>query len=137
MWRGRYQLGDEVALGLLTADASGTPTWPDDAPSVQVWCGATLAYSGQVPVLDRYGTTGLFEYKLFLGGSFSAGRCRVLFGYTLSGDAFTQQAEFDVVAGGDAAGAVQSLVWYHRPHGEFVVQQTSGGSVFKARNPRV
>lgn len=138
MWRGRYQLGEEALIGLLTVDASGTPTFPDAAPICQVWSESdVLVYSGAVPVLDRYGTTGLFQYSLFLGGAFAVGRYRVDFTYLLSGDAFMVSNVFEIVAGGDQAGAVQSLTWYHRPHGEFVVQQLSGGSVAKARNPRI
>ena len=138
MWRGRYQLGEDAVLSLLTVNASGTPTWPDAAPIVQVWDETGVqVYSGSVPVTDRYGVTGLFQAKVFLGGPFAVGRYRADFTYLLSGDAFTSSQTFEVVAGGDAAGAVQSLTWFHQPHGEFVVQQLSGGSVQRGRNPRV
>lgn len=138
MWRGRYQLGQDAILGLLTTDANGTPVWPDLCPQAKVWdASGALTWSGQLPVLDRYGTTGFFQYNLFLQAPFAAGLYRVDYTYAVSGTPYLAAGELEVVAGGNGLGAVQSLHWYHQPHGEFLVQQLSSGGVQRGRNPRV
>lgn len=136
MWRGRYQLGQECPIGLLVTDASGTPTAPTAAPTAEVFGPTgTLAFHGSLPALDRYGTTGLFQHRLFLGSPFAAGLYRVVYSYVISGTSYGATDTFEVVPGGDQGGTVQSLHWHHRPHGEFLIQQNSSGSVSRGRNP--
>lgn len=138
MWRGRFQLGQEVVLGLLTTNTSGVPTAPDAAPTFKVWGpDETVVASGKVPALDRYQVTGMFRHILFLGSPFAVGLQSVVYNYLLSGSPRIAIDTFEVVAGGNILGAVQSLHVFHRPHGEFVVQQLSSGAVAKNRNPRV
>jgi hypothetical protein len=138
MYRGRFVLGEEVPLGVLCFDGSGTPSAPDAAPMVDVYSGAAKVLSGQpLPALDKFGTTGLFAWPLLLDARFAPGKYTAVYRYLVGGTAGGDEDTFDVLAGGNADGQVLSMFWYPRPQANFIVYQTSDGSIRKGRNPSV
>lgn len=138
MYRGRHQLGQEVALGCLCVDGSGTPAAPTAAPTMKVVdsTGATVI-SRQIPVCDRYRQTGLFQDNLFLDNRFSAGLYVASYSWVISATTYGEADTFEVVAGGDDDGAVIASCFYSRPHADFLVQQCDSGRLIFGRNPRV
>jgi hypothetical protein len=138
MFRGRYQLGQEVTLGVLCVDAADTPTLPTSAPTVDVYSASSKVISGKaIPIMDRYGATGLFSYRLFLSETFSVGKYSVVYRYTADGDEGVEVDTFEVIDGGDPSGHPTSMHFYRRPHADFIVTGTDGGKVIKRRNPRL
>ncbi len=137
-YRGRFQLGTEVTLAVLTVNGSNLPSFPDAAPVVEVWSSTGLVLAGRaMPVVDRYGTTGLFQLSTFLDARFSAGRYTAVYRYEVGSYEGLVEEVFEIVAGGDPAGAVIAMHYYDRPHAKFVVMQLDGGSLLARRNPRV
>lgn len=138
MYRGRYQLGQEVPLGVLCLNAADTPTAPDRAPTMKVWDAAgTRVADLAIPALDRYAVTGLFRHRLFLDGRFAAGRYTVTYHWNAGSFVGLDADTFEIAAGGHADGSVVAMTWYHRPQAEFIVQQLNSGAIVKGRNPRL
>ena len=138
MYRGRYKLGQELILGLMCRDGSGSPVLPDRAPTLDVWVGASHPVSGKaIPVMDRFGATGLFQYPLFLGGDFITGQGTAVYRYQVGGDWLEEEDTFEITAGGDIDGQVIAMHYYPRPHANFLVWQTTSGNIIKGRNPRL
>jgi hypothetical protein len=137
-YRGRFQIGQEIPLGALCRDGNGTPTVPTLPPLMEIRddAGAKIV-SKKIPIMDRYGQTGLFQYNQFLDGRFSVGHYTVIFYYTAGSYLGIDTDEFDLVAGGNEEGAVISMYYFAKPHASFVVQQTSGGLLFAGRNPSI
>lgn len=137
-YRGRYQIGTHVPLHVLTVNGSNVPSFPTDAPRIEVWSATAKVVSNKaVPVVDRFGQTGLFGHRLFLDGRFSAGRYTVYYRYLVGTYQGVVEDTFEVVAGGDGDGAVIALNYYERPHAVFCVFQLDSGRLVKGRNPRV
>lgn len=137
-YRGRYQLGQNVPLRLLCTNGAGTPSVPTNAPRFAVWANGTKVSSGRLPVLDRYGQTGLFGDSLFLGSSWATGTYQVVYSYAVGTQAMIEVDTFEIVAGGDVRGAVLALYFYVRPHANFVMQQReTARSPVWGRNPTV
>lgn len=141
MFRGRYQQGQEIPLGVLCVDEDNTPANPTTAPHMDIYLGAAQVLSGKLlPTLDPGapgGVTGLFQYNLFLGPFFSVGRHTVVYRYLVGTYLGQVVDEFEVVAGGDTDGAVIAACWFEKPHAAFVVQQLDSGQLVKGRNPRL
>lgn len=137
MYLGRYFQGQQVPLTLSATDQNGTPGLPGAAPTARVRGDAGVLQVLALPILDRYGATGLFQTLLTLGSSFPAGRYRVSYHWTQGGFTGTTEDVFEVAPGGDAAGAIISMAWYERPHANFLILQTdpSSGQLLFGRNP--
>lgn len=137
-YRGRYQLGQEIPLGVLTVNASGAPSFPTTAPHMDVFSGSAKVVSGKLlPVVDRGGQTGYFHYPLYLGPQFAAGRYSVVYRYLVGTYLGQVEDTFEVIAGGDDEGEVLAMHWFERPQADFVVQQLSSGKLVRGRNPRI
>ena len=138
MYLGKVQLGQEITLGVQCRDSAGTPTAPTAAPQIEVWTGTSKVLSGKsIPTMDRYGVTGYFQYNLFLDSRFTTGEYKALYRFTAGSYYGLDEDTFEIVAGGDASGAVISLHCFNRPQAQFLVWQTDGGRIQKGRNPGV
>lgn len=138
MYLGNFTQGREVLLPLLAVDDGPTALWPTAAPRVRVYdADGTLILAAFLPACDRSRATGLFVYRLALDDSFVPGRYHAYFAWTSSGVVRARAANFDVVAGGDADGAVVSLHHLGRPQGDKTVAKTDGGKRLFLGDPRV
>lgn len=140
MWRGRAVIGAEIMLGCSCDPGNGVPTAPDSAPTMSVYTEAgALVASKQIPPLDQFSSTGLFEYMLPLNSSFSVGRHVVRYSFVISGTTYTTDLDtFEIVAGGDNSGQFLSLFYLDRPDGnDFILGQTEMGSLTIGRGPKV
>lgn len=136
-WRGRYQLGDIVPLGVRATNGSGTPTVPDQAPVATIVSDSAQVLTLALPIVDRYGITAWFSYPLHLSGIFAAGTYRVVYDWVIGGTAYGSEDTFEIAAGGDGEGAGLSMFWFGRPTSDFLLLQTDGGRIIRRRNPRI
>src|SRR6185503_5721565 len=100
MFRGRFQLGQEIPLGVLCVNSASTPVNPDSAPFMDVYnASGTKVVSGKlIPIIDRGGQTGYFQLRIFLGSAFVAGRYTVVYHWD-SGSFEGQEADdFEIMA---------------------------------------
>lgn len=135
---GRFQVGTTVALFAHCHIANSTPATPDDCPQFRVKASDdTYPAAALMTVLDKYGTTGLFWYPLFLDASFPTGQCRVTYSFNVGNFFGLEQDIFEVVPGGDADGTVTGMHYYARPHADFIVRSRETGTIARGRNPRV
>ena len=136
---GRYQLGVEVPLSVVTTNSSGDAAAPDACPTVVIYTSAAVRVSGyngkKIPVVDAANTTGLFRYGAFLGPVFAAGRYTVVYQWVIGAFTGKEVSYFDVIAGGNSDGAVIAMAELQRPHARFVVQHLSSGKLSSNRNP--
>ncbi len=147
MFRGRFQVGDEIALSVLCTDSSSVPTDPDACPQLDIygpsgkvtgWIPGGLAGGGvNIPILDPDATTGLFQAKVFLGSMFSAGAYTTTARWTSGSFHGLQEDSFEVLPGGSDRGNVIAMDWYPRPHADFLVHQLDSGRIRAGRNPRL
>lgn len=135
MYLGRKQQGQEVVLPCPVTNGAGTPTAPDSLPNVAVYTGGVRLFRKAMPPVDRYRVTALFEYRLRLGSSCPPGHYQVAYTYTIGGQGFVKADNFEVVAGGHPAGALLSMYYLQRPHGQYLVQRTDAGAMFFRRGP--
>ena len=133
---GRHYLGATVPVYLLTVNASGTPTVPDDAPVVEIWSSSALVTTKKMPVHDRYAATGLFLLPLRLDSNFSAGRYRLAYRYDVGSHTGLEEDVLEVLPGGHSDGAVQSMCWAEFPHAHYLVHHLESGTVVFGRNPK-
>lgn len=138
MYRGRWQLGQEIPLAVLCVDADETPTNPDAAPFLDVYSTSAKVIAGRrLPLLDRNGQRAFFQLNLRLDSRFAAGVYQVVYHYTIGSYLGQVHDTFEVVAGGDADGASIAAYWYERPHADFLVRQLDSGQLVKGKNPRL
>jgi hypothetical protein len=138
MYRGRYQQGEEIPLGVLCYDSSGVPTAPDAAPTLEIYSGGSHILPGKaIPALDKAAVTGLFQHKLYLNEHYPAGLYQATYRWTKGGFFGLQTDTFEVMPGGDATGSVVAMTYLERPQASFVLQQRDSGHLFKGKNPRV
>lgn len=137
MFRGRVQLGEHIALGVLCLDASDTPTAPDAAPLLEIFSGTAKVLAKTIPALDRFGTTGLFQIQQFLDERFAAGQYKAIYRWDIGSYEGMAEDTFEVVAGGNADGQIIAMHYYKRPHADFIVSQLNSGKLVKGRNPRI
>lgn len=138
MYLGRVQLGEWLTVPLNTDDRL-QPTAPPAAPSLAVFdhTGAKVAQA-LVPAADLAGVTGLFAARIRLGATFATGRYLVCLQYRTAGGASRlKAAHFDVVAGGDANGAIVAMTFYQRPQANYLVCRLDSDQRLLARNPRI
>ena len=137
MYLGRYQAGQTVPLVLQAHDGSNAPGLPNDCPLAKVWdATGTVTFAGKMPILDKYQQQGLFYYPLFLDQRFpNLGNYSVVFYWQTGSYQGIDQAEFELVDGGDPDGAVMSMYFFHCPHADFIVEQLEKGKLIQRRNP--
>lgn len=139
MHRGRYQLGQEIVLGFQARNGSDVPAVPSAVPVFSVYSqSATLIDGKEIPVLDRYGRTGLFQFRLRLSSIFTAGNALYTVSYKATmpdSHIYTAEDYFQVIAGGNADGVILSMAYYTRPHADFVVHFLDSGKIQARRNP--
>lgn len=126
---GRFQLGQTVMLRVKCASL------PDDAPYARVYGPSGLVVVKQLPIEDKYATTGQFALPLYLDSSFSAGQYQVVFLYRISGALRTGQETFEIVGGGGADGGMISTYFYALPQADFVIAKRENGKITSGRNP--
>ncbi len=145
-YRGRYFLGDEIPLGVLTTDSSGVPALPDACPTMKIYSstgqvtqgwlpGGLGGTSSLVPVLDRYGATGLFGVRLLLGPAFSTGLYTVKYSWTVSAVRGAELDTFEVLPGGDIKGNAISMFFHRQAQADFIVREQDSGRLLANRNP--
>lgn len=140
MYLHRYQLGETIGLLLACKDGSNTPVVPDNPPQAVLWApDDTKLLQKEMPILDRYSTTGLFLLPVFLGHQFTTGSYRVTYNWTSGSGTYTGMSEdgFEIVAGGHEDGRVIATHFFQRPDATFVVQQYDSGKVKASRNPKI
>lgn len=141
LYLGRYQEGVELPLVLQCTDVNNTPNDPIDVP----W--ATIYLDGGPPKMvdnlkmpsDLRGiATGLFRLPVFLNSAYkTTGRYLVVFKWTDSnGIPHHKPASFYVLPGGNADGAVLSMVYIQRPDATYLMHQNDSGRLIRGRNPR-
>lgn len=137
MFRGNVQLGQEVILGLQCLDASGVPVLPDESPVIDVYAPGHVVAGKKIPINDKAGVTGFFQYGLFLDLKFTVGPCLVTYRYHAGAYEGFAEDTFTILPGGHPDGTIISLAWYHRPHANFLVAQLTSGKLVKGRNPTI
>jgi len=127
-----------VPIGVQCTDGSGNPAAPDAAPTYRVYgTGSAALATGSVPPKDPANDSGFFEGFLRLGQLFSAGVYSVVYGWTTGSGGHTggDLDTFEVLPGGDPAGAVIGMYFFPRPQANFIVQQLDSGAVRVGKNP--
>ena len=122
---------------LQCVNSSGVPTMPDAVPVIKVWSGSTLIVNKEMPLLDKAIQIGLFRYSLFAGELFAIGSYTIELFYVRGGVGVVEERRFDLIAGGNTAGQVISMLYYHRPQADYIVYQTEDGRIRRGKNPRV
>ncbi len=136
MYLGRYQQGEEALIVLLCSSTADVPVLPDAAPVADVSGDGFFVSGIALAVMDPAAAPGLFYARLYLDSRFS-GRCTVTLRWLVSGVLHAREAVFEVAPGSDPSGGVLALHYYRRPQAEFLVQQRSGGGIYKGKNPRL
>jgi hypothetical protein len=138
MHLGRTQLGRELPLTVTTRDQFGTPTVPDTVPvAVILGSNGVVVMQVQVPILSRTVQPGMFSEKLLLDGTFKLGRYFVLYQWTCGFYVGRDSDVFDIVGGGNDAGAVHSMHWVIQPHASFVYYETADGQIHRGVTQRL
>ncbi len=132
---GRFTLGQVVPL-FVHCQNDEIEDVPASAPVATIYTGAgarVVAFA--IPPVDSGVVDGLFVGQLFLDGSFSVGHYSVAINF-VAGVNHLAVTHFEVVDGGNVAGAVVSMAFYQRPHANFLVQRLSSDQRYIGRNPR-
>ena len=140
MYLGRYFLGQTVHVVIRTTDVNGAPTLPANPPYIDFRSDSAFVRQVQVPILDRYVSTGTFVYPLRLDSSFTTGRYSATqFWRVTGGNAYNglDVDYFEVVAGGDSDGSILTQFYWQRPEASYLIQQPESGSLTLRRNPSV
>jgi hypothetical protein len=134
---GRLQLGTYLEVLFQPTTGNNEPALPDAVPTIQVrrTSDGAVVHSGLMPVLDKTVSPGLFYLPLFLGFGFAAGGHTLRLSCTIDGDPVLDTRSFTIVAGGDVQGQALAMVYFHKPHADFVVFQTENGSISRGKNP--
>jgi hypothetical protein len=137
MFRGRFQQGEFVPLGVACINAAGAPVAPDAAPTLNVYgpSGTKLLAAKPIPTMDRFGTTGLFAFGLFLNETFPAGHYAVAYQWASGAFAGGELDCFEVKAGGDPKGSLISLYWFEQPQAGHVIQELDSGRLTVGSGP--
>lgn len=137
MFLGRYQLGEEVVVPLLCCGPAEAPAAPDAAPSAMAYQAGAKVLTALLSPRDAFAQPALFALRLFLDSRFAVGQAAVALCYRLAGAGYLKTVTFEVVDGGDPAGAVVSMYLMERPQARYLVQRTDGGARKFGRNPSV
>jgi hypothetical protein len=135
---GRFELGQELVVPMLCTDGDMAAVVPDAPPAISVYdADGSKVLSALMACRDRFGATGLFLYRAPLGSAFSVGRWSIALTWKYSGVGRLRVFQFEIVPGGDQAGAVVSQYFLERPNANYLVQRTDGGTRTFGRNPRL
>lgn len=139
VYRNRSRLGREIRIGVQCRNASRTPSAPDAAPAYRIYSEAAGAavVTGSLPPTERYTATGLFEYMQRLTSAFATGRYYVRYTYAVSSTQFVDFDSFEVTAGGDVSGMVNSMFFLDRPDSDWIVATLDSGTVTINRGPKL
>jgi len=133
---GRFQLGDHYPLLVQCMNANHTPAAPTSAPLVDIYDTADnkVVTARTIPPKDE-NVTGLFGQDLMLDSNFSAGFWCARYEYVVSAVTYVKLDMFEIVAGGDDAGAYTALHYYDKPHAKFLMGAREDGTLEANRNP--
>jgi hypothetical protein len=136
MFFGRHQLGEEIVIQAVCRDGDDVPIFPDAAPTIDVWQGATLVYSG-LPMFptERTIVTGLFTRPIRLAG-IALGTYNCVIRWRESTFNGVSLASFAIVAGGNSDGACIAMTYFSPPNGQFLVRQLDSGLIRQGKNPQ-
>lgn len=138
MYAGAYQLGDEFVVTFTTTIGDGSPRWPDEAPTVDLWHeGEDLLETVRAAPVERYRQTGIFAFPVFLGFEHEVGHYAAVIRYTVSSYLYHHVVAFEVMDGGDPDGSNIALREYRKAGGNFVIQHRRSGRIASQRNPQV
>lgn len=138
---GRYQIGDRVPLHQQCVTAN-TYVIPDHPVLVRVYrldgAAATHIASAMIPVDGTSpAVVGKFLGEYQLGSSDKTERYLVVYYSAHSGNAIVGSHVFEVLPGGDIAGAIISLASVERPAGNLVMAQSQAGQLFQGIGPSI
>lgn len=134
---GRFTSGQFVPLPVHTRSGN-TPYAPPTAPLATIYnSSGTKLDAFLIPPVDKGAVTGAFVGKLRLDSSYPIGHYNVTFNFTANSVKQLKVAHFEVVDGGHVDGAVISMVWYPRPHANFLVEKLDSQQRLLIKNPRV
>ena len=135
---GAFQLGDWLPIMLQTRTGAGVPTAPDAKPTFKAFDSSdTLIETINLPASKAYPyITGLFEHKRLLDSSYSTGKYYFALQWAISSTDYMRLGIFEILAGGDADGAVMGMNWFELPESKQVVMALDGGALRAGRNPR-
>lgn len=134
---GDWQAGMELPIVCQATDGL-SPAWPDRAPQLALYNGATLIRRVDMPADAQAQIPGLFRYPLFLDDTFpSSGNIHGFVQWVNDGDAFAVPLFFRILPGGDSIGTIISMTYVRRPSMGFIVYQTDAELILRAKNPRV
>lgn len=135
LYLGSYQLGDRLGLGVQSAVALA-PSPPDDAPAATVYNANRQAVASYlIPPADV--PAAYFAAAVHLDRRYHVGRYAILVTWVAASVSRSSAAVFDIVPGGDPAGAVIAGYAFHRPHAEYHVLDLDSGELVRGRNPFV
>lgn len=136
MYLGRARLGERVSIPLQTRGASLVPAAPSAVPTYSVYAsdGTKIETDKKMPVLG-VGGVGRFLAKQFLDGDYAAGFYCVRVEYTVSATVRVRLFFFQVLPGGNAAGAYRALTYYDKTGGDYLVGETDAGALEIRRGP--
>lgn len=132
---GRIQLGQEIVVSFAAVDAAGEAGLPDRPPRMKIFSTSSRIVSKDIPIMDRYGTTGYFSFRQFLDSNFSVGHYTVVLYYQIDTYDGLLHGTFQIVDGGHADGNIISMCYYSRPHADFCVTHLDSGKIQQRRNP--
>lgn len=132
---GAWQLGQEIPVTCQVTDGV-SPAWPDAAPILALFSGATLLRKVAMPADSQAGMPGVFRLPVFLDGTFSAGPIAGYVQWVHGGVAFSQTVYFRILPGGDVNGSIIAATFVQRPSVSYIVFQSDAGEVLRGSNPR-
>ena len=148
---GRFQQGDWLPIPVVTDNTSGSPAFPTDNAAAVVhpylWIidptqTHQLLVLAEQPLaaISRFDSNLTGRHLLYqrIGPELPVGLYYVYLQWQAASATYNRRQvhTFQVVAGGDTKGAYTSLVFYERPHANFLVGQTDGGLLEARRNPQ-
>lgn len=138
MHLGYFQLGDHVPL-TVQCTAGDVAVAPTSCPSYRIYKDAATSTTatGDLPIIDKAGVTGLFGDDLFLGGEFSSGWYTVRYTWVSSGTTRSAMDTFNIADGGDYRGTPVAMHFFEQRGQSHIVVQTDGGVLWAGRNPVV
>ena len=137
MYLGRQQIGTWMHVLLQCVNSDGEAAMPDAVPVIKVWSGSALILDAEMPVFDKSIQVGLFRYPIFFGELYSTGSHVMKLFYVTGGVGVSEERRFDLIAGGNDAGQVLGMIFFHRPDSNSILYQTEDGRIRRGRNPRV
>ncbi len=132
---GRYQVGQDVPLEIQCVDSNGAPSIPDAAPLVRLYRDGAFLATRVLPIETDGDAVGRFRGNYTLGNADEAGRYAVVYLYSHLGLPRGSSDIFEVVAGGDPAGAVIAGYSLPRPDGDFFLAHLAAGRIASGQTP--